>query len=60
MEIEIDETIVKKEKRENPWLVHVKTVRESHPELSYKDILKEAKETYKRKSKKKKSKKLIL
>ena len=30
----------------NPWLAHVKKFREEHPELSYKEVLKEAKKTY--------------
>lgn len=35
-----------KERKENPWLVHVKNYRDSHQELSYKEILQQAKESY--------------
>jgi len=31
----------------NPWLDHVKTFRVQHPKLSYKEVLIEAKKTYK-------------
>jgi hypothetical protein len=46
----------KKKKREhkpsgkakpNPWLEHVKQFRKAHPELKFKDVLKQAKSTYK-------------
>ncbi len=33
-------------KRVNPWLVHVASVREANPGLSYKDVLKMASENY--------------
>jgi hypothetical protein len=36
----------KKEKKANPWLIHVKAFRGSNPALSYKDVLKQAKNTY--------------
>lgn len=36
-----------KAKRPNVWLEYVKDVRKKHPERSYKEILKLAKETYK-------------
>ncbi len=35
-----------KPRKPNAWLAHVKTYREKHPEMSYKDCLKEAKKTY--------------
>ena len=31
----------------NPWLAHVKAFRQSHPSLSYKDVLSQAKPSYK-------------
>ena len=34
------------ERKKNPWLDHVKAYRESHPELSYKEVLQQAKDTY--------------
>ena len=40
---------IKKEKKSrgvNPWLVHVSAFRKAHPELKYKDVLVQAKETY--------------
>lgn len=33
----------------NPWLEHVAKFRASHPELSYKQVLVEAKKTYTKK-----------
>lgn len=36
----------------NPWLAHVKAFRAKHPNLSYKQVLVEAKKTYTKKSKK--------
>lgn len=36
----------KKEKKPNAWISHVQKFRSSHPELSYKECLKQAKETY--------------
>ena len=33
-------------RKPNAWLAHVKAYREKHPEVSYKDCLKEAKKTY--------------
>lgn len=36
-----------KSKKPNPWLDHVKKVREKTPESSYKEVLQIAKETYK-------------
>lgn len=35
-----------KKKPANNWIDHVKSFREAHPEVSYKDALKQAKETY--------------
>jgi hypothetical protein len=35
-------------KKTNNWLEHVKKYREKHPEISYKDALKKAAETYKK------------
>lgn len=32
----------------NPWLEHVKQFRKAHPELKFKDVLKQAKATYKK------------
>lgn len=37
-----------KKKPSNNWIDHVKSFRESHPDVSYKDALKQAKETYKK------------
>ena len=31
----------------NPWLIHVKEYRQEHPNLSYKQVLSKAKDTYK-------------
>jgi hypothetical protein len=36
----------KEEKKANPWLAHVKEFRASHPELSFKEVLKQAKGVY--------------
>lgn len=36
----------KKPRKPSPWLLHVAAFRESHPDLSYKECLKQAKETY--------------
>lgn len=33
-------------KRTSPWLEHVKQFKETHPNLSYREVLKQAKETY--------------
>lgn len=35
-----------REKKENPWTKHLKEFRKKHPELSVKQIMKEAKKTY--------------
>lgn len=37
-----------KKKPANNWIDHVKSFREAHPDVSYKDALKQAKETYKK------------
>ena len=37
-----------KKKPANNWIDHVKAFREAHPDVSYKDALKQAKETYKK------------
>lgn len=34
----------------NPWLDHVKSVKRAHPSLAFKDVLKHAKKTYKKKT----------
>jgi hypothetical protein len=39
----------KKPRRPNPWLEHVKEFRQAHPELKT-DVLKKARETYKKSS----------
>ena len=36
-------------KKPNPWLEHIKQFREAHPDLKFKDVLKQAKETYSKK-----------
>lgn len=36
-------------KKTNPWLVHVKSVRDKNPKMAFKDVLKKAKSTYKKK-----------
>jgi hypothetical protein len=38
----------KKEKKPNKWLIHVKTVKDANPTMSYKEVLVKAKETYKK------------
>ena len=35
----------------NPWLSHVKRFRDEHPELKFKEVLKQAKESYTKKPK---------
>jgi hypothetical protein len=35
-------------KKENPWLDHVKSTMKKNPKLKFKDVLKEAKKTYKK------------
>jgi hypothetical protein len=45
--VEATETSPKK-KPANNWIDHVKSFREAHPDVSYKDALKQAKETYKK------------
>lgn len=41
-------------KRQNDWIDHVKEYKKSHPEVTYKDALKAAGETYTKKPKKEK------
>ena len=41
----------KAQQRVNPWLIHVKKVKEQNKKMAYKDVLKEAKKTYKSKAK---------
>jgi len=36
----------KKERKPNPWLIHVKGVKAENPDLKYSEVLKKAKETY--------------
>lgn len=35
-------------KKENPWLTHVKKVKEENPEIKFKEVLQKAKKTYKK------------
>jgi len=37
-----------KTRKENPWLTHVKKVKKKNPEMKFKDVLKEAKKSYKK------------
>lgn len=36
----------KKTRAPNPWLIHVAAFKKAHPDLKYKEVLKQAKETY--------------
>ncbi len=36
----------KKERKPNPWLIHVKKVKDENPDMKYSEVLKKAKETY--------------
>ena len=36
----------KKTRAANPWLIHVAAFKKAHPEMKYKDVLVQAKETY--------------
>jgi len=36
----------KKERKPNPWLIHVKEVKAKNPDIRYSEVLKKAKETY--------------
>ena len=40
--------VIKGKGKENPWLIHVKKFRASHPDIKYSDVLKQAKATYKK------------
>jgi hypothetical protein len=42
----------KKPRGPNPWLEHVKLFKKSHPDLKYKDVLVQAKASYKKVEKK--------
>lgn len=42
-----NQEVVKKTRKPNLWLEFVKTFREEHPELQYKEVLKQAKDKYK-------------
>ena len=33
----------------NPWLIHVNKVKKDNPKMQFKDVLKEAKKSYKKK-----------
>jgi type II secretory pathway component PulC len=37
-----------KERKPNSWLIHVKEYRAKHPDVAYKQVLKDAKATYKK------------
>lgn len=41
--------MVEKKKRKNPWLDHVKEFRKDNKDMSFTEVLKEAKKTYKKK-----------
>ena len=47
----------KKIRKSSLWLLHVKLYREKHPNMSYKDCLKNAKDSYIKVEKKKEKKK---
>ena len=47
----------KKIRKPSVWLLHVKLYREKHPNMSYKDCLKNAKDSYIKVEKKKEKKK---
>ena len=38
--------VTKAPRKPNKWLIHVATVKESNPTISYRDVLKLAKESY--------------
>lgn len=38
-----------KEKKKNPWIEHVKVTKAANPELKFKDVLKKASTTFKKK-----------
>jgi len=37
-----------KQRKPNPWLIHVKKVKADNPNMKFKDVLKKAKESYKK------------
>jgi len=41
--------MAKKTKSSNPWIIHVKSVKKKNPKMKFKDVLKEAKKSYKKK-----------
>lgn len=43
---------VKSSKKSNPWMMHLSKVRKANPNLSLKECMTKAKETYKKKTKK--------
>ena len=49
----------KKIRKPSAWLLHVKVYREKHPNMSYKDCLKNAKDSYVKKEVKKKKEKKV-
>lgn len=40
---------MKQKKKPNKWLLHVKAVKKKNPKLKLKEVLKEAKKSYKKK-----------
>jgi len=38
-----------KVKKANPWIAHVAEFRKKHPEMKYSEVLKKAKDSYKKK-----------
>ena len=44
----VDPDAPKKPRKANPWLQHVKAYREKHPDVPYKQVLKDAKSSYKK------------
>lgn len=45
----LENKILSNNRKMNPWLIHVKDFRQKHPQLSYKQVLMEAKKTYTKK-----------
>lgn len=52
----MSESIENKQRKPNLWLEHVKSIRDQHPELIYRDALRLAKQSYKPVEKPKKEK----
>ena len=44
----VDPDAPKKTRKPNGWIIHVKEYREKHPEVPYKQVLQDAKATYKK------------